>query len=249
VLGVVCFCMPEPARGAADLGGGPPRRARLRDYVILLKTPSYVLDCLGMTAMTFAMGGIAAWMPDYVHSFRGAGELGAVSTVFGGIVVVSGLLATIAGGLTGDALRERFSGSYFLVSGVAMLLGFPFFLAVLYTPFPLAWVFVFLACFCLFFNTGPTNTILANVTHPAMRAQAFALNILVIHLFGDAISPPIIGWIADTYRKEGRADMNAGFLAVSFMILLGGVLWLVGSFFLARDTARAPHRLDEAGRR
>ena len=41
-----------------------------------------------------------------------------------------------------------------------MLLGFPFVLLVIWAPFPLAWIFVFLACFCLFFNTGPTNTIL-----------------------------------------------------------------------------------------
>jgi len=27
--------------------------------------------------------------------------------------------------------------------------------------FPMIWVWLFLACFCLFFNTGPTNTILA----------------------------------------------------------------------------------------
>ena len=50
--------------------------------------------------------------------------------------------------------------------------------------------------FFLFFNTGPTNTILANVTHPLLRAPGFALNILVIHLLGDAVSPPIMAAIA-----------------------------------------------------
>src|SRR5262249_20204925 len=139
-------------------------------------------------------------------------------------------------------------GSYFLVSGLAMLLAFPFFLAVLWTPFPWAWLFIFLACFLLMFNTGPSNTILANITHPAVRAQGFALNILVIHLLGDAISPTIIGAIADSYKVDGRSNMNAGFLAVSAMILLGGILWLAGVPFLARDTARAPTRLDEPRR-
>ena len=44
---------------------------------------------------------------------------------------------------------------------------------------------------------------------------------------------------------NGKADLKAGFLAASVTILIGGVLWLIGSFFLERDTALAPHRLGE----
>src|SRR5207253_6802140 len=139
---------------------------------------------------------------------------------FGAITVVAGLLATLAGGWAGDALRPRFGGAYFLVSGVAMLVGFPMILLMLWTPFPLAWVWVFAAVFCLFFNTGPTNTILANVTHPSVRASGFALNILVIHALGDAISPPVMGWVRDHYNWE------TSFVVVSLLMLVGGVLWL-----------------------
>jgi MFS family permease len=244
LLGVLCFLMPEPPAGQADLADGVIMRpVRFRDYLILLRTPSYVLNTLGMAAMCFAIGGIAHWMPDYIHDYRDQPNLERINFIFGVIVVISGLGATLLGGLTGDWLRGRFPGSYFLVSGVAMLVGFPLFLCVLYTPFPWAWVFIFVACFCLFFNTGPTNTILANVTHPALRAPAFAVNIFVIHLLGDAVSPEIIGRIADHYERDGKADMNAGFLAVSFAILLAGVLWLWGARYLARDTALAPRRL------
>jgi MFS family permease len=246
LLGLWCFWMPEPPKGLADLRHGVPvRRPRLKDYLVLLRTPSYVLDCLGMSAMTFAVGGIAHFMPHYIHGTKGVENLAQINSIFGAIVVVSGLSATLLGGIAGDRLRARYSGSYFLVSGVTMLLAFPCFLGVLYLDFPLAWVFVFLTCFGLFFNTGPSNTILANVTHPAIRAQGFALNILVIHLLGDAISPTIIGRIAARYAEDGKSNLTAGFLGVSFLILAGGVLWLAGVPFLARDTARAPHRLDD----
>src|SRR5439155_18687574 len=139
------------------------------------------------------------------------------------IVVVSGLGATLLGGIVGDRLRPRFAGSYFLVSGLSMLVAFPLFLAVLYVPFrpfPWAWICIFLACFFLFFNTGPTNTILANVTHPSLRAPAFALNIFIIHALGDAISPKIIGMLAKEFAKDGVPNMNAGFLAVSGLVLV-----------------------------
>jgi MFS family permease len=199
-----------------------------------------VLDTLGMTAMTFAVGGIAFWMPDYIYDFRKETKLGldGVNLIFGIILVVSGLTATLLGGMAGDRLRPRYPGSYFLVSAMAMLLAFPLFVAALYLPFPWAWGFIFLACFFLFFNTGPTNTILANVTHPSIRASAFALNILVIHAFGDVISPLIIGLV---YDRTG--DMNAAFLMVSALILVGGLLWLWGAVYLGRDTELAPTRL------
>ena len=206
-----------------------------------------------MAALTFAIGGIAFWMPDYILTYRGELHVQAdkfrVNIIFGAIVVVSGLAATLLGGWAGDRLRARYSGSYFLVSGLAMFVAFPFFVAALYAPFhpfPWAWIFIFLACFWLFFNTGPTNTILANVTHPAIRASGFAVNILVIHLLGDAISPPVISGISHLTAIGGKDNWNAGFLAVSGMIVLGGILWLCGTRYLQADTERAPHRLDEA---
>jgi MFS family permease len=205
--------------------------------MLLLRTPSYVLNTLGMTAMTFAIGGIGFWMPYYIHEYRRQPGLGRVNVLFGAIVVVAGLTATLLGGIAGDKLRDRFPGSYFLVSGAAMLVGFPLSVAMLYVPFPWAWLVIFLACFCLFFNTGPTNTILANVTHPSIRASAFALNILVIHALGDVASPLVIGVIA-----SGN-NMNVAFLFVSATILLGGILWLWGARYLERDTALAPERL------
>jgi len=237
-LAIWAMFMPDPPRGSADKVSRAAdypigRRTNPRQYLLLLKNPSYVLDTLGMAAMTFALGGIGFWMPTYVNDLGTAGSLARINLIFGAIVVVSGLLATPLGGWAGDRLRNRFGGAYFLVSGGGMLAGVPFFLLMLWTPFPLAWIFVFLACFCLFFNTGPGNTILANVTHPSIRATAFALNILVIHLLGDAISPMVIGQIAYHW------NLRAGFVAMSAMMALGGVIWLWGAVYLERDTAAA----------
>jgi MFS family permease len=158
---------------------------------------------------------------------------GTIGPTFGGIVVVSGLVATILGGWLGDKLRPRFSGAYFLVSGVSALLAVPFFVAMLYVPFPYAWGLVFLAVFCLFVNTGPTNTIMANVIPFQIRATAFALNILIIHALGDAISPVLIGWVADL------SSLHNAFLMTSVLIVVGGLTWIYGARFLREDTDNA----------
>jgi MFS transporter, Spinster family, sphingosine-1-phosphate transporter len=256
LLGLLCFLMPEPPRGQTDLH--EPAKARhvtLQDYRRLFRTPSYVLDTLGMTCMVFAMGGIAVWVPIYLETERHVGDGKQVNDNFGMILVIAGFISTILGGIAGDKLRKYTSGSYFLVSAVAMFLAFPTVLAVVYAPVAFIWPLIFLTCFFLFFNTGPTNTILANVTHPSLRAPAFALNIFIIHALGDAVSPVAIGFIADicgtdmlnpkTGVMEHVANLNAGFLAVSGMILLGGIFWLIGARYLGRDTLRAIHQLDD----
>ncbi|MEO6784505.1 MAG: MFS transporter [Chthoniobacteraceae bacterium] len=225
------------------------------DTRTLLRIPSYLLNTAAMTAMTFAIGGIAFWIPKYmtqrIADQQGLQALGAlgnlvaldqfnkilseVNTTFGIIVVIAGIISTLAGSWLGDKLRPRFSGAYFTVSGIAILLAFPCMLAMLKLPFPYAWIAVFGAVFFLFFNTGPANTALANVTSPALRATAFAINIFLIHAFGDALSPPLIGWV------KSHTSWDTAFGLVSLTMLLASALWFIAARYLGKDTAAVEH--------
>lgn len=226
VLGLICFFQRDPR---AASGVRPERqRAELADYLTLLRTPSFVLNCAAQTAMTFALGGIGFWVAAYLR-FRG--QPASSIPIFGAIIVVAGLLSTLAGGWVGDKLRTRYPGSYFLVSGLGMVLASPLFVAMLFTPFPYAWLLMFASVFFMFLNTGPSNTALANVALPKVRATAFALNILVIHALGDVLAFPTIGYVA------GHTDWTTAFLFVSLVMLLSGIIWLCGMRFLAKDTA------------
>lgn len=234
ILGLLCFFQQDPrARGGVR---DERRRAHKENYLALLRTRSFVFNCLAQTAMTFALGGLAFWMPAYLIFRHQPPEL--ATPIFGGITVVAGLISTLLGGFAADRLQKRFSGSYFLVSGVGMLVAFPLFVAMLYTPFPMAWGFLFGAVFFVFLNTGPSNAALANVVGPKVRATAFALNILIIHALGDAISPPLLGAVAGhSARADGSPDMNVAFLVVSAAMLISGIIWLFGMKYLAADTA------------
>jgi hypothetical protein len=195
--------------------------------------------------MTFAIGGFSFWMPAYLHDAAHAGDLATVNLRFGMITVVAGLTATLAGGWLGDFLRRYVSGAYFVVSAAGIVTSAGFIVLMMQaadarpSPSPLLGVWIALAVFFLFLNTGPSNTILANVTAPTVRANAFALNILVIHAFGDAISPPILGAIA------GRS-WDAALFVVCGMMVLAGILWFCGAAFLDRDTDRVEERAGSA---
>jgi MFS family permease len=231
-LGLACFRQKDP-RGSREVSGR--RRARKEDYLALMRTRSFVFNCLAQTAMTFAIGGLAYWMSAYLIFRNQPPALG--RSIFGIITAVAGLLSTLLGGFVADRLRRRFSGADFLVSGIGMLLAFPLLVGVLYTPFPTAWWLLFGAVFFVFLNTGPSNAALANVAGPNIRATAFAVNILVIHALGDAFSPPLLGAVA------GHYDMNVAFLIISGSMLISGVIWLLGMKYLGADTAAVEDQL------
>ncbi len=228
VLAVLCLFFKDRKHG---VGSKPHVHATWADYRKLFRIPSYVINVAAQTAMTFAIGGMSVWAPTYFNTTRGIPDLPHITFIFGVITAVSGLFATLIGGWLGDYFTKRFPSAYFVVSSCGMLIAFPCTLAMLFAPFPLAWVFCFLAVFFLFMNIGPANTAIANVTSPSVRATAYAANIFVIHALGDAISPPLIGAIAD------RSSLTVGFFVVSMAMLVAGLLWFFGAKFLARDTA------------
>src|SRR4029078_5341910 len=123
------------------------------------------------------------------------------------------------------------SRSCLLISEIGMLTGFRIFVVTLYIPFPAAWITMFVAIFFLFLNTGPSNTALANVALPAVRATAFAANIFVIHALGDVQAFWLLGYIG------GHTNMRVAFLFVSGIIFLSGVVWLIGVKYLPADKA------------
>ncbi len=227
LLGLLCFTQRDPR--ARETERKARDRATWDDFLTLLRTHSYVINCFAQTAMTFAFGGLAFWMSAYL---RYRGQPASATAIFGAITALAGLLSTLTGGVVADRLQRHYAGSYFLVSGVGMLIAAPLFVAMLFTPFPAAWGFLFGAVFFGFLNTGPSNTALANVAFPNVRATAFALNILVIHALGDALAFPAIGYIS------GHSTMNIGFLVISGMMLIAGVIWLAGIKFLGPDTLR-----------
>jgi MFS family permease len=228
LLGLLCFWQRDPRVSADDLVQKLPRRS-ISDYLSLFRTRSFLINCVAMTLMTFVTGGLGFWVPAYLRYRNQSPDVG--MTIFGLITVVAGLVSTLLGGVIADKLRSRFAGSYFWVSGIGMLIACPIFIVALYIPFPAAWMAMFLAIFFLFLNTGPSNTALANVSLPAVRATAFAVNIFVIHAFGDVQAFWLLGYIG------GHTNMHVAFLFVSGIILLSGVAWLLGVKYLPADTA------------
>jgi sugar phosphate permease len=180
--------------------------------------------------MTFATGGLAYWFPTFLFRMRGW-HLTSATQFFGAITVIAGIAGTLFGGFIADLWQHKNRKSYFYVSALGMLVAAPCAVGAILIQ-NRAWVFplVFLAEFFLFFNMGPLNAAIISVVHPKMRATAMALNILFIHLLGDAVSTWVIGKVSDMTQS-----LTAGLLIGPVAILLGGIILMSGANRLAED--------------
>lgn len=236
LFAVVALLMPEPVRGGAE---GQSDRAPVRGALRrLLRTPAWRIDTVGTTLMTFTLGGLAFWMPSFLQRVHGMEE-GEAGIVFGGVTVVAGLVGTLVGGHLGDRAQARDEGGYFSVSGWGLLLGAPFVLACAVLGWlPLVFVAAFVAEFFLFLNTGPLNAALVSCVPATLRATAVALNVFMIHALGDAISPPLMGFISDVVGPMVSEGEGAEVVGLRLAIAVTAIPVAVGGLYLIRGARR-----------
>src|ERR1019366_7731229 len=85
----------EPVRGASDHVRSATDRATVFG---IFRNPAFLTATMGLATLTFAMGGISAWMPTFLHRNVGLSVANASLTV-GAITVVDGIAGTLTGRL------------------------------------------------------------------------------------------------------------------------------------------------------
>jgi MFS family permease len=220
VLALWCLRLADPARGGAERSWAISGEGGIAaTYRRLLANRPYLLTVAGYAAYTFAVGGMAFWMPAFLERTRHVSRT--VATVqFGAVVVMTGFLGTFAGGYLADALRKRVREADLWVSGIATLAAVPATLVVFLSWRPGIYLTALIvAQLLLFASTGPVNAAIVAEVPPAERASAVAISILAIHLFGDVPSPTLIGFLSD------RSSLGRAVLVVPVAVLVAGAIW------------------------
>jgi multidrug resistance protein len=110
LLALAVLFLREPKRGQFDLEQETPERGTL---IGLARNPAFWTSTLGMAMMTFALGGIQVWMPTFLSRSRGY-SLESANFMFGIIIVIDGILASLAGGLAGRLFAATNEGRVLL---------------------------------------------------------------------------------------------------------------------------------------
>lgn len=233
----ILFFMREPERGATEKVAAPTNRATFAGmFVGLFKNPAYLTATFGMVLLTFSMGGISVYMPTFLHRFAGY-SVSKAGLVMGASLALCGLVATGVGGWLAQRWLQRNNGALYLLSAWSLLLCIPFGMLAFYGTAKWIVPAIVVAIFFLFLNTGPLNAAIVNSVTAKIRATAIALELLLIHLLGDAVSPKLIGRISDA------SSLRNGLAITLVSMLAGGLLLLWGSRFapeLDREVAMTP---------
>jgi predicted MFS family arabinose efflux permease len=190
----------------------------LREVIrALFRLPTVNCTYVASGLQMFVLGAIIAWAPSYLNRYYGM-DTAAAGVRSGVLVLVAGVGMT-AGGYVVDRLsakrksnRLRLPALQALVSGVCLLVAF---LAPAGTA-QLALIALGLLVGAGF--AGPTGAVVADLTHPAMRATVFATLTLANNLIGLAPGPLVTGALADAAGLDVamRVIPTASILAAAF---------------------------------
>ncbi len=232
VLALVLLPFAEPRRGEAEGRAESPEFAhkpKWNEVFTLFGIPAYLLTVSGYVAYTFALGAFAFWGPTFLSRVHQIPEKTA-ATFFGGVLVVAGLVGTLAGGFAATAWQKRNPAGYALTLGLSVLAAIPVsFMAFISSSTTVSMVCLAAAMFLLFLSTGPVNTLIIETVPVNLRSSAMALSIFLIHLLGDLWSPEVVGRLSDAWGSLQKAV-----LILPAVLIINAALWLWLAGFTSR---------------
>jgi sugar phosphate permease len=190
----------------------------------LLTNKAYLCSILGYAAVTFSLGGISWWMPSFLNRVDGR-SIEAAGTIMGGITVVCGLGGTVVGGLLAHWWSKKTEKALYLVPALSAILAVPPAILCFFGPKSVTLPALGVAVFLVFLGTGPVNAATLNAVPAHLRATAMAGQLFVLHVFGDAFSPKIIGIVSD----HSNLRLGLGITLVTFVV--AAVVFFVGAKF------------------
>jgi predicted MFS family arabinose efflux permease len=222
---------PEPAARERPAVPSTPLAA----YWQLFKVPTLRRVTLGYGMVTFALGGLAFWMPRYLEVAKGLSLSQANLLLFGSVTLAGGL-GTLTGGFLGSRLLSYTLGAPLWVSGLGIALALPLAGLTIFAAAPILYIPALAgAIFLLFLNPGVLTAVVVSVAGSWRRAQAVAFNIVVIHLVGDVPSPFLIGWVSDLGSLKWGVSLTLVALAAGAVLIFTALPHLAGDLAAAGE--------------
>jgi MFS family permease len=240
LLGLLCFRLTEPVRGAMDEPANPdsaamqpliaPARSGRREVLWMLATNAqWMWSVAGYTAYTFSLGALAVWMPAFMQRERGWSPESAAIT-FSGIVVVTGFLGTIVGGAVDARLARGRAAPSLVLCAITALMAAPLLMLALATQDSTICIAATgLGCFLAFVSQAPINAAILNSVGSDARAFAVGMSALMIHVLGDVPSPWLVGKVSDA-----TGSLAKGLVLVPIGFAVAALIWGVGAIALRR---------------
>ena len=203
IFALLAWGMREPLRGATEKGPSLRRTADagVKQFFELLKIPTLRATIIAQTLLFFVLASNAFWLPTVLQRRF---ELSATSAglMAGAVIVVGGLIGTLAGGWIADKRATSTPRAHLEVGIAGFLAGAVLVSIAIVSPLNIGPIPVFVPAFllgvvALYLYAGPFTALSQNVVSPGLRASAVTALLFIAHVFGDSHAPFDVGLISD----------------------------------------------------
>lgn len=227
LLAGLAFAMREPLRGAAEKTGtavAKTAEASLKNFALLMRIPTLRATIIAQTFLFFVLASNAFWLPTLLQR-RFAMTPGKAGLLAGVVIVVGGLIGTLAGGWLADRRAIDNPRAHLEVGIAGFLAGAVLVTAAIVSPETIGGIPVFvpvflLAVIALYLYQGPFTALSQNVVSPGLRASAVTMLLFVAHVFGDSHSTYDVGQISDWLG----GNLQLALLITSPTLLIGAAI-------------------------
>ena len=196
-----------------------------------LKNRTLAFNNLAFAANTFVTTALMTWLPSYFQRMEDLSMSRAATK--GGVVMMLAIVGAPLGGYLTDRWMKRRQNARLLfpaissaVTAVILLVAFG------WSAGRIQYALLMGAGISAVAFVPAAVAVTQDVVHPGLRAVSLSLCVIVQHILGSALGPPVIGALSDRF---GLATAMA-FLPLA--ALLAGILFFIGSFFHATDSQR-----------
>lgn len=199
---------------------------------IVFRTPTLIWMFVGGALTAAAMNSLVAWSASYLQRVLHLTLVQAGAQI-GLVGLVAGVLGSWIGGRFADRLMQVTVSGRVIASALGFLLGAP--LCVVLLLMNDVRVFSALFLIVVFFFTwynGPIAAVLFDVVPRGISATVMGAYVFFIHIAGDAIALPVVGFLSDRY------GLRVALMTLPAVGLLGGALLLLAVPTVARDMER-----------
>uniref|UniRef100_A0A7C9DS46 Major facilitator superfamily (MFS) profile domain-containing protein n=1 Tax=Opuntia streptacantha TaxID=393608 RepID=A0A7C9DS46_OPUST len=230
----------EPSMSKGEKIEGNDFTRFLKDMKVLLLDKVYAVNVLGYISYNFVLGAYSYWGPKAGYNIY---NMANADMIFGGITVGCGLGGTIAGGLVLDYMSSTISNAFKLLATSALLGAAFCFVAFCFKKEILFLVFFAVGELLIFATQAPVNFVCLHCVAPSLRPLSMAMSTVLIHIFGDVPSSPLVGVLQDHIHNWRKTA-----LILTSILFLAAAIWFIGIFLRSSDKfyEEDRHKISEA---
>lgn len=193
-----------------------------------LSRPSLIYTYLGITAVVFVSTSLITWLASYFQVTRGltSDKAGTMSSA----VMILAIVGAPVGGIIADKWRKTRINARLLFPAISSLLSALFLITALwFTSGTIQYVFFLLMGVSVTAFISAAGAVTQDVVHAGLRAESYAIAVVVQNLLGASMAPIVIGRL---YDSVGIAKALS---VLPIMLVIAATLFYVGSFYYKRD--------------